>query len=240
MTPQSTHRFSISVCLRRQVTGRAQFKAGLTRSDAHLMEETLVAVRWRRYGKDRLYVSARDGVRVGLLDIVTGQTTLEQPHRAGALAAAIDAWRASNPESNSCAGTGDSGRATTTAALTDQNSLELPRPVEPTNVVEVAATAVRVDGAYQGASHSWAATTVGPGRSWTDLAERGAVDYTSTLGAGRGDSSLEGRRAYGNKSLGYPEQWVRSRVKVDLKTQPPSVMVRFRGHKFVFRASQRL
>ena len=77
--------------------------------------------------------------------------------------------------------------------------------------------------------------SVDGGRSWTDLAERGAVDYTSTLGAGRGDSSLEGRRAYGNKSLGYPDQWVRSRVKVDLKTQPPSVMVRFRtssGQRF--------
>lgn len=77
--------------------------------------------------------------------------------------------------------------------------------------------------------------SVDSGKTWTDLADHGAIDYTSTLGSGRGDSTLEGRKAYGNKSPGYPDQWVTSRVKVDLKTQPANVMIRFRtaaGQRF--------
>jgi hypothetical protein len=77
--------------------------------------------------------------------------------------------------------------------------------------------------------------SVDNGKTWTDLADHGTVDYTSTLGTGRGDSTLEGRRAYGNKSPGYPDQWVSSRIKVDLKTPPTAVMVRFRtaaGQRF--------
>ena len=77
--------------------------------------------------------------------------------------------------------------------------------------------------------------SVDAGKSWKDLSVFGTVDYTSALTTGRGDSALEGRKAYGNKSAGYPDQWVSSRVKVDLKTQPASVMVRFRtasGQRF--------
>jgi hypothetical protein len=77
--------------------------------------------------------------------------------------------------------------------------------------------------------------TVDNGKTWTDLSDFGVVDYTSTLDSGRGDSTLEGRRAYGNKSVGYPDQWIASRVKVDLKTHPENVMIRFRtasGNRF--------
>jgi hypothetical protein len=77
--------------------------------------------------------------------------------------------------------------------------------------------------------------SVDAGKSWKDLSQYGTVDYTSTLTTGRGDSTLEGRKAYGNKSAGYPDQWVSSRVKVDLKAQPASVMIRFRtasGQRF--------
>ena len=77
--------------------------------------------------------------------------------------------------------------------------------------------------------------SVDNGKSWKDLSGYGTVDYTSTLVTGRGDSTLEGRKAYGNKSPGYPDQWVSSRVKVDLEAQPAGVMVRFRtasGQRF--------
>jgi hypothetical protein len=77
--------------------------------------------------------------------------------------------------------------------------------------------------------------SVDSGKTWTDLADHGTIDYTSTLGTGRGDSTLEGRKAYGNKSPGYPDQWVTSRVKVDLKTPPANAMIRFRtasGQRF--------
>jgi hypothetical protein len=70
--------------------------------------------------------------------------------------------------------------------------------------------------------------SVDGGKTWRDLAEVGTVDYTSMLASGRGDSTLEGRRAYGNKSPGYPDQWVTSRIKVDLGAHPESAMIRFR------------
>jgi hypothetical protein len=65
------------------------------------------------------------------------------------------------------------------------------------------------------------------GKTWKDISEYGTVDYTSTLDESRGDNILRGRRAYANKSPGYPDQWVSSRIKVDLKTKPESVQVRF-------------
>ena len=69
--------------------------------------------------------------------------------------------------------------------------------------------------------------SVDKGKTWKDISEYGTVDYTSTLDESRGDNILRGRRAYANKSPGYPDQWVSSRIKVDLKTKPESVQVRF-------------
>ena len=48
--------------------------------------------RWRRYGKDRLYVNA-DGVRLGWHDLVSGETVVEVNDRAGEVHAAIDDWK---------------------------------------------------------------------------------------------------------------------------------------------------
>ena len=70
--------------------------------------------------------------------------------------------------------------------------------------------------------------SVDKGKTWKDISEFGTVDYTSVLDEGRGDNVLKGRRAYGNKSVGYPDQWVSSRIKVDLKAHPETVTVRFR------------
>ena len=41
--------------------------------------DELVVNRWKRYGKERLYVNLPDGSRVGWLDLQTGQRTLERP-----------------------------------------------------------------------------------------------------------------------------------------------------------------
>lgn len=70
--------------------------------------------------------------------------------------------------------------------------------------------------------------TTDKGKTWTDISEYGTVDYNTTLDEGRDDNVLEGRRAYGNKSKGYPDQWVASRIKVDLKAHPEVVQIRFR------------
>lgn len=50
----------------------------------------LRATRWRRYGKDRLYVDAPDGSRVGWHDLVTGETHLEQVDLQAEFEQAID------------------------------------------------------------------------------------------------------------------------------------------------------
>jgi Nuclease-related domain len=45
--------------------------------------------RWRRYGKDRIYVNGADGVRIGWLDNLTGERVIERPEFAEAFEAAL-------------------------------------------------------------------------------------------------------------------------------------------------------
>jgi Nuclease-related domain len=45
--------------------------------------------RWRKYGKDRLYVNGADGVRIGWLDNVSGERVIERPEFAEAFEAAL-------------------------------------------------------------------------------------------------------------------------------------------------------
>lgn len=54
----------------------------------------LTVTRWRRSGKDRLYVNDRAENRVGWLDLLTGARHLEAPAEAAAFAAAIEEFLA--------------------------------------------------------------------------------------------------------------------------------------------------
>ena len=66
------------------------------------------------------------------------------------------------------------------------------------------------------------------GKTWNDASTYGTVDYNSAIDSGgRGDNPLRGQRAYANKSPGYPDAWVSSRIKLDLEAHPRSVRVRF-------------
>ena len=56
----------------------------------------VTATRWRKYGKDRLYVTAADEVRIGWRDLITGEDHLERPTLAAEYAAAVSDWLASN------------------------------------------------------------------------------------------------------------------------------------------------
>jgi hypothetical protein len=47
--------------------------------------------RWKRYGKDRLYANGSDGLRLGYLDVGTGEIVLEVTDRAGTIAAQLRA-----------------------------------------------------------------------------------------------------------------------------------------------------
>jgi hypothetical protein len=51
-------------------------------------------VRWKRLGKDRLYVNASDGHWIGWLDLNTGERLVARPAMQGAFDQAIDSWKA--------------------------------------------------------------------------------------------------------------------------------------------------
>jgi hypothetical protein len=52
----------------------------------------LKAVRWRRYGKDRLYVNGYDGREVGSVDLLTGERTLSDPECEQAFTTTVNNW----------------------------------------------------------------------------------------------------------------------------------------------------
>jgi MYXO-CTERM domain-containing protein len=71
--------------------------------------------------------------------------------------------------------------------------------------------------------------SVDAGKTWKDISTYGTVDYNTTLDdSDLSQNPLKGRKAYGNKSAGYPDQWVSSRIDVSLPDHPESVQVRFR------------
>ena len=63
---------------------------------AALTDQVTVA-RWTRYGKDRLYVSTEDGQRVGWLDLLTGEATVEMPEHTDTFHDAVRAHQAGIP-----------------------------------------------------------------------------------------------------------------------------------------------
>ncbi|MGY6499909.1 MAG: nuclease-related domain-containing protein [Acidimicrobiales bacterium] len=55
-------------------------------------DQQLVVNRWRRYGKDYLYVSCGDDVKVGRVDLASGDVAVEDGHAEADLLAAAVAW----------------------------------------------------------------------------------------------------------------------------------------------------
>ncbi len=51
-------------------------------------------VRWRKYGKDRLYVTAGDGTKLGFRDVLTGRDEVQDLTRAAEFEAAVAEWQA--------------------------------------------------------------------------------------------------------------------------------------------------
>lgn len=74
--------------------------------DRGAMDE-LVVKRWRRYGKDRLYVNTGDGRRVGWMDLATGQRTVERPEFAEAFEHAVAGHREEEPRHATAAPTSE-------------------------------------------------------------------------------------------------------------------------------------
>ena len=85
--------------------------------------DTLTVKRWRRFGKDRLYVNLPDGDRVGWLDLQTGQSTLEREELRSEFEEALRAHDA-----------GDGDRPTgTTDGTSVPALLDDPPPTRPTS-----------------------------------------------------------------------------------------------------------
>ncbi len=68
------------------------------------------------------------------------------------------------------------------------------------------------------------------GKTWRDLSELGTIDYNTSLEtSSRTNNPLKGRRAYGHKSAGYPDAWVKSTIGVKLAEASDNVRIRFRA-----------
>jgi hypothetical protein len=78
------------------------------------------AARWRKYGMDRLYVTTRDGSKLGWHDLATAQTHYDEPARAELMDSTVAQWRGKN-------GFGGAEPSALAAAAEDQ----LPRQPEP-------------------------------------------------------------------------------------------------------------
>jgi hypothetical protein len=57
----------------------------------------VIVTRWRRYGKDRLYVTDADSGKLGWHDLLTGMTEITTPALADAVHAAVARWLAQQP-----------------------------------------------------------------------------------------------------------------------------------------------
>jgi hypothetical protein len=56
------------------------------------MSPEVTIARWRKFGRDRLYVTLSDGTRVGYWDLVTDEPHPERPELVDLLASAYDRW----------------------------------------------------------------------------------------------------------------------------------------------------
>ena len=59
----------------------------------HVGADVLTVKRWTRYGKDRLYVTSEDGQRVGWLDLLTDESTVDLPEFTDAFHRVVSAHR---------------------------------------------------------------------------------------------------------------------------------------------------
>ncbi len=68
------------------------------------------------------------------------------------------------------------------------------------------------------------------GKTWKDASEYGAVNYNVTLDNDpQGSNPIKGRKAFGNKSPGYPNTWVTTDIKLTLDAPADAVQIRFRA-----------
>jgi len=104
-------------------------------------------VRWRRYGHDRLYVNAADGVRLGYRDLRTGEDRIEVAARVAEFHAVMAAWLAnaegvmpvagttSTENAESSSGSVPTAPARNSAELAGEGPVGAPLPAGAVNAV---------------------------------------------------------------------------------------------------------
>lgn len=59
------------------------------RADGEAAKDEFVLLRWRRRGRDRLYVARADGTKIGYWDLLNDEPHPESPDLTGLLTAAV-------------------------------------------------------------------------------------------------------------------------------------------------------
>ena len=149
--------------------------------------------RWRRYGKDRLYVETPDGTKVGFWDLIADSGKAESPEQEAALLAAVADWKSSSRLAKAATATTpvvatDGTTEAPSLAAAAPRAPEAPsphavdchdavsaapsQPVEPqtdaSDSLDAVGSSLVVDDAVQGA------LIVEPMRPWVDLATNAA------------------------------------------------------------------
>lgn len=160
----------------------------------YVSDTGLVVNRWRRYGKDRLYVETADGVKVGFWDLVTDTGHPESPDEEATLLTAVSGWREQPgqvPAPVTLAVSDLQPAALTTEAATDSDSganvpglatLLAGKPVDPDHTPDPD-TPLRVI-----ESGTRDITPTEPARPWLDLA-------TNRAGAEAREQAIAAREA---------------------------------------------
>lgn len=95
-------------------------------------DQDLVVTRWRRYGKDRLYVATPDGAKVGFWDLVADIGYAESPDHEPAMLTAVTNWKAQVVhEGGGTTSTPPSGASTPPTRGTAADPAQRPVPVPP-------------------------------------------------------------------------------------------------------------
>jgi hypothetical protein len=89
-----------------------------TADDVPVSDQDLVVKRWKRYGKDRLYVTAGENTKVGFWDLTTNEAHPETPEQMLDLQRALDIWRTTE---------GDTTEGASSPATTESPALAAPR-----------------------------------------------------------------------------------------------------------------
>ncbi|MGN6300685.1 MAG: nuclease-related domain-containing protein [Angustibacter sp.] len=106
------------------------------------MAEQLTTARWRKYGKDRLYVSTADGLRVGWVDLLTGDRVVERDDLEGPFTDAVHGWTAQSgvaipgqqtpPAIADAAASAPPGAVHPSSPVPTPGPVQAPAPIQPT------------------------------------------------------------------------------------------------------------